>query len=296
MRELIGAFEEHTLPDGSRVYYRDRDHSYWSAIKTKAGDYAGTGRLTGVSTVVAPFDWRPDNLMRWAARQNCDGIATLAADGLSLEDAEDMRVAFSFLTSGDSIWQALSDGRLLYSDRRDDAAARGTNVHKFALGALADGHPVPALASMSEEERGYARGVMAFWHELEPEPLSSETIVCDRDLAIAGRLDLIATLHGTYRGRRFNGERCLIDAKTSGFIPAKHHAQVAGYAHCAQACGFEACDVLLILQVGADGSYELIDVTATSEDFQVVVDLYRRAARINRDAGRDRKTKEAIAA
>lgn len=296
--ELIGAFERHTLPDGSSVYYRDGDHSYWRAIKPdKQKGYTGTGRLTGVSTVVSPFDWRPDNLMKWAARTNCDGIAALAAEGLSLDDIHDMRSALSFLSGGDGIWSALEDARLLYSDRRDDAATRGTNVHKHGLAEMAEGKPVPAFPSMTEEEKGFGRGVMAFWHELEPEPLASEEVVFHDKLGVAGRLDLRARLHGSYRGERFDGALCLVDAKTSGFIPAKHHVQVAGYDHCAQACGIEPCERLLILQVGADGRYELIDVHATGEDFETAVDLYRRAARINRVAGAARRERqEAIAA
>src|SRR5690242_20559111 len=127
---MVGALERHTMPNGIEVYYRDSDHSYWSDVKINPkvpGGFSGTGRLTGISTVVGPFDWRPDNLMRWAARVNGEGVAALASEGLSQDDLEDMRACLQFLTSGDSIWQALSDARLLYDQARDDAAQRGTN-------------------------------------------------------------------------------------------------------------------------------------------------------------------------
>jgi hypothetical protein len=285
----VGGMERHVMPSGVEVWYRDRDHSYWRGAKeNKAGEWSGTGRLTGVSSVVAPWDWRPDNLMRWAARQNGAGIATLAAEGLSLEDADDMRAALSFLKTGEHVWQALEDARLLYSDRSEDAATRGTNVHKHSLQALATGVTVPDRTRMTDEEWGYALGVMAFWVDCDPVTDLAEAVVCDPDLGVAGRLDFVGTI--TYRGMRV---RALVDAKTSGFIPTKHHVQLAGYEHCAQVCGHDRTDVQLILQVAEDGTYNLLPSCATARDFTTGVDLYRRAARIGRDFNAVRKLEAA---
>lgn len=289
--EAIGAFEAHAMPSGVVVYYRDSDHSYWSGVKTaRNGDVTGTGRLTGVTTVVAPYDWRPDNLMRWAARLNGEGVAALAADGLSLDDAEDMRAALRWLETGESVWSALADARLLYSDARDDAATRGTNVHKHALHALATGAAVPDLGALADAERGYALGVAAFWLDHEPQPICSEQVVGDLKLNVAGRLDMIATMGaGEWRGQTL-----VVDAKTSTFLPTKHHAQLAGYRGMAVNCGVvPALDGGLILQVDADGGYELVPVTATWRDFVVAVDLYRRAARIGRASNAARKARAA---
>lgn len=289
MTETVGPFEKHTMPSGTDVYYRDGDHSYWTGIKPdKQKEYTGTGRLTGVSTVVAPLDFRPDNLMKWAAHLQGHGVSVLAAEGLSLDDTDEIRAALSWLGSADSVWLALEEARLLFSDRRDDAAIRGTNVHEKALLALATGRPVPELRFFAREDAGYARAVMAFWHECEPEVLEAEQVVCSPTHGIAGRFDLRAHLHGTYRGQRFDGV-CLIDAKTSGYIPAKHHGQLAGYDLLAIESGIGPSDRRLILQVGADGSYELIDAQATHEDFLAAVTVYRAAGRICRDAGRARK-------
>lgn len=282
---IQGDLEGHPMPNGQTVYYRDSDHSYWSDVTLKSdGTVSGRGRLTGVSTIVAPFDWRPDNLMKWSARLNGEGVAILAADALSLDDADDMRSALRWLESGDSIWSALQDGNLLYSQARDDAAKRGTNVHKHALQALAEGRPVPDFAELTDEEAGYARGVMAFWHECEPVPILAEQVVCDTGLGVAGRLDLVATI---------DGKRALVDCKTSGFIPVKHHTQLAGYDHCLAASGFAACDSHLILQVGPDGSYSLVTGVANSSDFLAAVEVYRRAAAIKRTAGQAARLAEA---
>lgn len=287
--EMVGNLERHVMPNGGEVFYRDGDHSYWKGAKANPkaeGGFSGTGRLTGISTVVAPYDWRPDNLMRWAARLNGEGVAALAAEGLSQDDMEDMRACLQWLTTGESIWQALEDARLLYDQARDDAATRGTNVHKHALQAMATGSVVPSRADLTDEEWGYARGVMAFWHETEPEPMFAEQIVCDPDLGVAGRFDLVCEL-------TFNGVRqlALVDAKTSGFIPVKHHSQLAGYRYCAEKCELLAdpVDCMLILQVDAQGGYELVPAEADDGDFLAAVDLYRRAARIQRECNATRK-------
>jgi hypothetical protein len=260
MPEMFGDFERHEMPDGSSVYYRDSNHSYWRDIKPKGKTWSGTGRLTGVSTVCAPLDFRPDNLMRWAARLNGEGIAVLA--------------------SADAIWQALQDSELTFEHVRDKAAARGTNVHKHALHALASGAAVPAFDQLTEEERGYARGIMAFWHECEPEPLQAEQVVWSDRLGIAGRFDLRARLMGSYRGQSLLGATCMVDAKTSGFIAAKHHGQLAGYDLLARECGIGESERLLILQVGDDGSYELLDSAATHDEFEDALRVYRSAGRI----------------
>ncbi len=279
-----GPFEMHTLPSGVTVAYRDSDHSYWRTCEQKNdGKWKGTGRLTGISTVVGPFDWRPDNLMRWAARVNCDGIAALAADGLSLDDPDDVRSALWFLQTGELIDQALDDARLSYRHTRDDAATRGTNVHKHALHALATGRPVPDFGELSREEAGYGWGVAAFWHELEPVPLFAEQVVCDPELGVAGRLDLIADVPAL-------GGPVLIDAKTSGFLPAKHHVQLAGYERCAVASGLvDGLAGAYVLQVTPDGGYELVESMATARSFALAVEVYREAARIQSGSRAARK-------
>lgn len=277
--ERVGDAEWHTLPNGLRVVYRDRDHSYWKGATVLPDSTSKcSGRLTGISTVVAPFDWRPDNLMKWAGNLNCEGVAALFAEAVAAESLDEMRASLRWLTSGESITNALMDARLHYTQARDDAATRGTNVHKHALQALAEGKPVPDFAAMTDEEAGYAHGIVGFWHECEPEPEYAEAIVFDPDLGVAGRLDLIATV--TYNGLR---HRAVIDAKTSGFIPTKHHVQIGGYRYCAERSGMGETEIGLILQVAADGTYTLIPSCATPDDFRAAVDVYRRAGRVQRD-------------
>lgn len=285
------------LPNGAAVFYRDSDHSYWRDVKFAKGKWSGTGRLTGVSTVVSPLDFRPDNLMRYAARRNGDGISALAAEGLSLEDPDDIRAALGWLQTGDSIWAALADARLLYSDHTDDRAREGTNVHELALHALAQGQAVPQLRALTEEEKGFARGVMGFWHEQEPDVLQAEQVVFSETHGVAGRFDLRAKLHGEacvwtgerYEWTRLAGAVCLVDAKTSAFIPNKHPAQLAGYNLLAEESGFGASERQFVLQLVPDGGYRLVETRATARHFVNALTVYRDAAEIARTLNHVRK-------
>jgi hypothetical protein len=273
VEQVAEGWERHVMPNGSDVYYRDEDHSYWSAMKErKDGTVGGTGRLVGVSTVVAPLDFRPDGLMGWVARLTCEGVAQLAED----------EVESAWLGSGESVAQALKAANLTWADLRDQAATRGTNVHLRALHALARGAAVPDFDALTAEEQGYARGVLAFWHEHEPEPLESEQVVWSATHGVAGRFDLRCQL---------DGDVVLLDAKTatSSFIPAKHHAQLAGYKLLSIESGFEPTDRQVMLRVDAEGKYELVDGTATAADFLAALRVYRASARINRESNAARK-------
>lgn len=289
MPEMFGPFEQHVMPNGTKVYYRDSNHSYWRDIKPGKGAYTGTGRLTGVSTVVAPIDFRPDNLMRWAARLNGQGVAAAAAEALRAGTIEEIRSRLRWLADGDSIWRELEMRGLLYDQARDRKATIGTNVHEVALAALAAGRPVPDLASLTEEERGYAQGVIKFWLDHEPRALQTEQVVCDLELGVAGRFDLRAALHGTYCGEPLDGAICMVDAKTGTFRSAKEQAQLSGYEMLADQCGFGACDRMFILQVLPDGEYKLIEGRSTRAAFINAVKVYRDSAQINTAARRERE-------
>lgn len=283
-------FEKHTMPDGTHIFYHDDRHAYFRDVTQKKGKWCGVSRLTGVSSVVKPLDFNPDGLLGWAARLTCEGVAQLAADGLGLQ--EDVRrgvvapdaisAALVWLESGPSITAALKDAELTWAHLRDQAATRGTNVHLRALHALARGAAVPDFDALTPEERGYARGVLAFWHEHDPEPLESEQVVFSATHGVAGRFDLRC---------RLDGDVVLLDAKTatSSFIPTKHHAQLAGYETLARECGLGASDRQVMLRVDADGKYELVDGTATAEDFLAALRVYRASARINRESNAARK-------
>jgi hypothetical protein len=251
------------VPNGTVFFYRDSDHSYWRELAPKKdGTISGKGRLTGVSTVVGPMDWRPDNLMGWAAKLELEGVCQLMAlDG----------VAVSF-DSAESLRETLKDHELTWRDVREQAAHRGTAVHQHALHALAKGEQI-AFDELTQEERGYAQGVAGFWLDHDPDVIAAEAAVCDLDLGVAGRLDLLC---------RIGGETLIVDAKTSRYLSAKFSAQLAGYAMLAEASGYEAPTGGAILQVREDGTYRLVRVPLDHTDFTAALEVYRREAEIKK--------------
>jgi hypothetical protein len=289
------------LPSGDSLWYYDEDHSYWRH-NPKTGERGR--RLTGVTTVVKTLDHDPSNLLRWAAKTQCIGVAelyelTVAADGPD---------ALHWLSTQDAIWRELTDHELTFEHVRDRAAKRGTNVHEIAFQALGMGRPVPDLDLLTEEEQGHAKAIMAFWLDHEPDPDCVEQIVYSERLGVAGRLDLLGSING------FDGP-CVIDAKTGKYLSAGAHAQVGGgYPLLAVESGL--VDQLIDTEVGAaerliahlhdatsritslllqtreDGTYELIPAEGTPEQFEAAVAAYRAAGVINGAAARSRKARQ----
>lgn len=293
------------LPSGMRLFYRDEDHSYW---RCKDNGERGM-RLTGVTTAIKPIDFEADRLLNWAARTQCLGIAELAAPILMEGPTVDVK-RLAWLSSQDGIWEELEAHELTFTDVRDRAGTVGTNVHELALGKLARGEPVPSYDEMTEEEQGYAQGVVAFWLDHEPEPEQVEQVVADEGLGIAGRFDLRAGLRPCRRpgcpcakGPRINRQRRLrglsplptmVDAKTGKWIFPKDHVQLPGYDHLSQLSGIGRSWPLLILHLRPDGSYELIEAKGRRGDFTRAAEMYRRRARIERAARRAQQKREEL--
>lgn len=253
--DTFAPWERWTMPNGSIVYYRESDHAYSTEIHKANGkwSYVQGSRIAGVSTVVKPLSYEPDSLMHWAAK----------------------------LTEEGRDWRAVRNGR----------AEVGTNVHEHALAALATGKPLPSFGAMTEEERGYARGVLAFWHDYEPVTELSEQVVYSATHGVAGRPDWVG--HIVLSG---SPVCVLLDLKTSEskFTPAKHHGQVKLYDICLDDCGFGATDEQWVLTVRPDGTYdEPMPCCATNEDALAGLAAYRAAQRINATMTGRRRAREA---
>jgi hypothetical protein len=289
------------LPNGQSLWYFDEDHSYWRHNP----DTGKRGRrLTGVTTVVKTLDHDPSNLLRWAAKTQCIGVAELY-ESTVVTDGDD---ALHWLSTQDSIWRALTEHELTFEHVRDRAAKRGTNVHEIAFQALGMGRPVPDLDRLTDEEQGHAKAIMAFWLDHEPDADCVEQIVYSERLGVAGRLDFLGSING------YDGP-CVIDAKTGKYLSAGAHAQVGGgYRLLAVEAGLadalrdsevgaaeglvpelhDAADRItpLLLQTREDGTYELIPAEGTPEQFEAAVTAYRAAGKINGAAARARKARQ----
>lgn len=268
LTEDYGPFERIDLPNVT-LYYRDDTHSYWSGAKQKAnGEWSGSGRLTGVSTVIAPWDFRPDSLMRWVEKLTLEGIVR----------------GFNGRTVPDDPWalRTLLDQRgLRWEQIRDEAGQRGTNAHELMFHALAKGETVPNLDELPPDQRGYGQGVLKWWSVRDPEVLQAEQIVCSPEHGIAGRLDLRCRVKDPFRAGTG-----IVDLKTSGFIATKALVQPAGYDIGCIHSGItdEPADWYMVLQVDEHGGYREIPSPATHADFLLSLGLYRRAAELAKAA------------
>lgn len=118
--------------------------------------------------------------------------------------------------------QAVKDAANAAERYRDDAALRGTRVHRYceqvALRALGREHELEAarLALMENGESGFAQRFDEWWELFDVRPVEPELTVWNAELGYAGTLDLVATI---------GGRTCLIDYKTKktdreGFVKA----------------------------------------------------------------------------
>lgn len=260
--EQLGDMERIHFPNGESIAYRDGDHSYWREAKPKKDGYSGSGRLTGVSTLCGPYDFRPDSLLRWCERLTLDGVVRGFNGQRVPSDPHMLR-------------QMLQTRGLRWEQIRDEAGRRGTNVHELMLQALAAGEEVPDLSQLPEEQRGYGQAVMRWWLDRQPEPTHVEQVVASLEHGFAGRLDLRCKINDPLR--QGHG---IVDLKTGGFLSAKAFVQPAGYDLGGLHSGLwdEACEWLLIVQVDDKGNYREVWSPATHDDFVDALRIYRRAA------------------
>lgn len=261
--ELVGPFERITFPNGTEVSFRESDHSYWREIKPKAGgEFSGSGRMTGVSTLCGPYDFRPDGLLRWVERLTLEGVSRGFSGQRVPQDPHALR-------------QLLQNKELRWEQIRDQAGERGTNVHELFLKRLAAGQEIPDLGELPKEQRGYGQAVLKWWLDRSPEPLHAEQVVASHEHGFAGTLDLRCRISGA-----FHSGVVIVDAKTSGFLSAKMCAQPAGYdlGVISSELGDQA-DHLMILQLSEQGSYNEVWLGGVEhEHFLLALRVYRQEA------------------
>lgn len=158
----------------------------------------------GVTTVLSKA-LHKEALLKWAPK----AVATWVAD--NLDEVTEMRS-----WDRDTIIDELKETPWR---QRDAAADRGTEVHGLAerlvKGELVD---VPA------ELEGHVNNYVEFLNTWEPRPVLVEGTVASRQWGYAGQLDLVGDLP--------NGERALLDLKTSKGVYGNMGLQLGAYRHC----------------------------------------------------------------
>jgi hypothetical protein len=250
------------MPSGATVYYRDKDHAYWTGHDEKTGKCSG--RVPGISTVSKNCgDTSTDGLLDWAARLTCEGVAQAAATQLNEE----------WLVRGDTIQAVLRDSGSTWRQMRDAAGVRGSFSHDV-LQNLSEG-VTPILQS------GYDHAVIDWWKKRRPDVSLVEQVVYSDQLNIAGRFDLMAHI---------DGRRTLLDLKTSRYASNAFAIQLNLYALAAEDAGFPRPDCLVILQVREDGGWQELDVPINSGWAQSSLEMYVTGKEIRSALGKARKS------
>lgn len=187
----------------------------------------------------------------------------------------------------EEIVERLASLGLGHKAAQEEGAARGNAVHTAFDTLAATGHP-PVLADHPEDWRGYLMGAARVWLALNAEPIEHEQIVCHPDYGYAGRFDLLARTH---RGRT------LIDYKSAkgGRVYPEAHYQARLYAEAMTACDMLAVDAVVIVAIGPDGAFEVIDCAAEWEDAEALHRTFLSRKRINAAMAEQRKIARAAA-
>lgn len=250
------------------IEYRDASHRYWL--------HADGERVSVISVTSALKVLDKPALLSWAESAGAEGAAILAAQG-ELKDVPPAQAIDIVRTHG-----------LGMDAKRDAGADRGTATHAV-LELWVRERRVPNLADFPPERRGYVQGVCAFLLATRPKPSSVERFVGSLKHRYAGRMDLRAEI---------DGRDCVIDLKTNpkGRVYDEAHLQARGYADADVECGSPEPDGIVIVAVGEDGSFEMVECEAESGDFLNVLNTHRSMSRLkNARAARERIAKAAAA-
>lgn len=180
---------------GIKRIQRGRNHSY-TINGTKA---------YGVTTAISDGFPKPA-LISWAARCVAEQVADMHPDDLAVLRSMGRGAMVGALRNAPT-------------QKRDNAAVRGTKVHKLAervINGEAVDVPLELVAHVEQ--------VVRFLDEWQVRPLLVENVIGSYRFGYAGTFDLIASLP--------DGRRVLFDYKTgdSGIWP-DHALQLAAYAH-----------------------------------------------------------------
>lgn len=201
----------------------------------------------GVTTALKGIP-KDDPLKRWSARLVAEHAVENIWDLKRMIDRDGNGPAISYLKE-------------LPNQRRNEAAVRGTDVHKLAERYIqGDEIEVP------EHLEPYVRGYASYIEDFNPTTVHEELTVASRTHGYAGTLDSIQDIAAL-------GCRALVDYKTSGGIYGEYALQCAAYRHAEvylDANGDEQpmipVDAVFILHIQPD-DYQLIPVQADAEAF-----------------------------
>lgn len=228
-------------------------------IETKKGHYYKIDGKRAIGVTTALNGIPKGALVPWAARR----VAEFAVDNYDLFgqmlDAAGRGPTVKYLMD-------------VPPQERDDAAARGTEVH-----SLADKYLHGEEVDVPDELMPYVRGYAQYVKDFNPKPLHTELVVASYAFKYAGTLDSLEEIPGL-------GAVCLVDWKAGRGIYGEYVLQVAAYRNAdvyLDADGREqdmpSVDRTFILHIKPD-DYDLISVQADDvafAKFLVALENYR---------------------
>lgn len=265
----LGDFQHHRMPNGTEVFYRDSDHSYFTEIKPKTKGRGENKVIVGYSGVRAAQ------------------IGSPSAIGGHAESGVPEPLADWFARQGPN-WR----------EKRDRKGTVGTLVHKAVEDRWRDGvRTDPEQAP--EDARGYLRGVDLMFRDHRFVAPLLETVVYSRKYKYAGRFDAGLRWAGSVSDPHQDlsadplfwepGDSILADAKTSSFIARAYHHQLQLYEIASEECGYGFWDHLAIFQFCDDGTYRILPARSTRLGAESCVYLYEMGKETDRLAREDYK-------
>ena len=238
--------------EGLTVEYRDASHRYWL--------HRDGQRVPAVSVTSALKVLDKPSLLFWAERCGAEGAVILERDG-ELADVPPSEAI-----------NVVRLHKLGMEAKRDAGADRGTAVHQVLEFWGRENEP-PDLADFPAEVRGYVQGLCAWLVTTRPVASSVERFVGSWEYCYAGRLDMRASL---------DGRDCIVDLKTSpkGRVYDEAHLQARAYELAEVECGQPEPEGIVIVAVGEDGSFEMVECEAEAGDWLAVLSAHRAMARL----------------
>lgn len=197
----------------------------------------------------------------------------------------------------DEITDALKREHLTVNDHMRDAAEGGTAVHK-ALENYAEKGALPVASAVHESKRGSMAGLAKFIVEYRPEIVASEVRTLSVKHGYAGTFDLLCRIRARQEDGKLIADQgaeplsVLIDLKTSRWVyPASHFPQLAAYRQAWIEMGNDAPDCEAVLWTNPDGDMDLVNSTATFDDFLALKSSAEVIKRLDNSWKRPRKAR-----
>jgi hypothetical protein len=285
-------------PSGIEIKYIPKPRGYF--IRSQEDESGEWQEVPSVSTVLDLLE--KGGLSWWGQRIGVQGVLQLFNTGaifpvqLPGHDRPILAVPgqdSAIVAGPEQLVEQLDMFKLTVNDVRDSAGDRGTSVHDaFELWAKEGLRPDPKV--FPEEERGYVNALIKFLDDVPSlEPEGFEVMVASLEHGFAGRYDFRGKTNLEHkvchrvvpksRNEYFSvlpPGRFLFDLKTSKDVYLDQSRQLEGYEIAGVESGYEPTDRRAILNVQADGLYQLSPSFGEADDFLVVLDLWRSAQRM----------------